>query len=99
MEREQTPSIFLLDGFPRNQANIDSWKRVMGDVELGTYLFFECSFDVMRDRISLYIKLIPIVNIRLFAVERGKTSGRADDNPETIQKRFDTFTNETQPLV
>jgi adenylate kinase family enzyme len=31
--------------------------------------------------------------------ERGKTSGRADDNPETIKKRLATFTNETVPIV
>jgi len=28
-------------------------------------------------------------------LERGKTSGRADDNEETLKKRFDTFNNET----
>lgn len=32
-------------------------------------------------------------------LSRGKTSGRADDNPETIKKRFETFTNETKPVV
>jgi adenylate kinase len=31
--------------------------------------------------------------------ERSKTSGRADDNPETIKKRLATFTNETVPVV
>jgi adenylate kinase family enzyme len=30
---------------------------------------------------------------------RGKTSGRADDNSETIKKRFDTFNNETKPVI
>ncbi len=32
-------------------------------------------------------------------LHRGKTSGRNDDNPETIKKRFDTFTNETKPVI
>jgi len=32
-------------------------------------------------------------------LERGKTSGRADDNAETIKKRFETFMNETKPIV
>lgn len=32
-------------------------------------------------------------------LNRGKTSGRADDNPETIIKRFETFTKETQPIL
>ena len=32
-------------------------------------------------------------------MERAKSSGRADDNPETIQKRIDTFESETKPVV
>jgi UMP-CMP kinase len=32
-------------------------------------------------------------------MERAKTSGRDDDNPETIKKRLDTFEKETLPIV
>lgn len=32
-------------------------------------------------------------------VERGKTSGRADDNEETIRARFDVFHQESQPVI
>ena len=32
-------------------------------------------------------------------LERGKTSGRADDNLETIKKRFDTFTEQSMPVI
>ncbi len=32
-------------------------------------------------------------------LERGETSGRADDNVETVLKRFDTFENESMPVV
>ena len=32
-------------------------------------------------------------------LERGKTSGRVDDNEETIKKRLDTFHNQTQPVI
>ena len=38
-------------------------------------LFFDCPQDVMEERL----------------LKRGETSGRADDNIETIKKRFDTF--------
>lgn len=31
--------------------------------------------------------------------ERSKTSGRADDNPETIKKRLDTFESQTKPII
>lgn len=32
-------------------------------------------------------------------LERGKTSGRADDNPESILKRFQTFIETSMPVV
>ena len=38
-------------------------------------LFFDCPQDVMQERL----------------LKRAETSGRADDNIETIKKRFDTF--------
>ena len=32
-------------------------------------------------------------------MERGKTSGRVDDNEETIRKRFHTFQQATLPVI
>lgn len=32
-------------------------------------------------------------------LERGETSGRADDNVGTVLKRFDTFEKESMPVV
>ena len=32
-------------------------------------------------------------------MERGKTSGRADDNVESIRKRFRTFVETSMPVV
>lgn len=32
-------------------------------------------------------------------LERGKTSGRVDDNLEAIKKRFNTFVNTSMPVV
>merc|ERR1719430_1493638 len=32
-------------------------------------------------------------------VNRGKTSGRADDNEETIKKRLKTFVDSTEPVI
>lgn len=46
-------------------------------------LFFECPESVMLDRL----------------LERGKTSGRADDNIESIKKRFKTFIDTSMPVV
>lgn len=46
-------------------------------------LFLECPEDVMTGRL----------------LDRGKTSGRNDDNLETIRKRFVTFREESLPIV
>jgi len=32
-------------------------------------------------------------------LERGKTSGREDDNAESIKKRFRTYKNDTMPVI
>ena len=32
-------------------------------------------------------------------LKRGETSGRSDDNMETIKKRFATFANQSVPVV
>jgi UMP-CMP kinase len=46
-------------------------------------LFFDTPEDVMQKRL----------------MERGKTSGRADDNAESIKKRFRTFIDTSMPVV
>ena len=46
-------------------------------------LFFDCPEDVMTERL----------------INRGKTSGRADDNAESIKKRFRTFVETSMPVV
>ncbi|EWM24402.1 ura6p [Nannochloropsis gaditana] len=32
-------------------------------------------------------------------LERGKTSGRSDDNAESIKKRFKTYVESTMPII
>ncbi|KAI1003775.1 hypothetical protein K3495_g4433 [Podosphaera aphanis] len=46
-------------------------------------LFFDCPEEEMQRRL----------------LERGKTSGRSDDNVETIKKRFTTFVQTSMPVV
>ena len=46
-------------------------------------LFLDCPEDVMRERL----------------LNRGKTSGRLDDNEESIVKRFKTFVETSMPVV
>ena len=46
-------------------------------------LFFDCDEETMKERL----------------LKRGQTSGRADDNEESIRKRFRTFVDTSMPVV
>jgi adenylate kinase family enzyme len=62
-------SKFLVDGFPRNQENVDVWNKEIGnEVRIKFVLFFDVDEDTMKSRL----------------LKRGETSGRADDNEATI---------------
>ncbi|KAL1464290.1 hypothetical protein WDU94_003952 [Cyamophila willieti] len=76
---------FLIDGFPRNQNNLDGWNKEMADkVDVIYVLFFDCSEDVCVAR----------------CLKRGaEGSGRADDNEESLKKRITVYNNETMPII
>lgn len=75
---------FLIDGFPRNMDNLMGWKKATdGLVNEKFCLFFDCTESVMEERV----------------LARGMTSGRSDDNVESIRKRFKVFIESTMPIV
>lgn len=56
---------FLIDGFPRNENNLEGWRRVMdGRVDVEGVLFYDVDDETRLSRL----------------LERSKTSGRTDDN-------------------
>ena len=76
--------IYLIDGFPRSAENYEAWVEVMGDsVKVKTLLYLNCTLETLEKRL----------------LERGKTSGRSDDNINTIRKRFNTYTEQTTPFL
>ena len=77
-------SKFLVDGFPRNFNNLEGWNKVMGDsASVEGVLFYECPEEVMESRL----------------LHRGKSSGRSDDKADVIKKRFNTYVQETMPVI
>jgi UMP-CMP kinase len=76
---------FLIDGFPRNFDNLEGWQENMPAEEILVegVLFYDCPEAVMESRL----------------LERGKTSGRTDDNAEAIRKRFRTYIESTMPVI
>lgn len=84
MKSMEGKSKFLIDGFPRNHDNIVAWEETIGSqASVKAVLFFETTEEEMEKRL----------------IERGKTSGRADDNPESIKKRFKTYLEESFPVI
>ncbi|VEN51627.1 unnamed protein product [Callosobruchus maculatus] len=83
--KESGKEKFLIDGFPRNQDNLDGWSRQLGDrVDLQFVLFFDCPLEVCLER----------------CLKRGAGgSGRSDDNPDSLKKRFNTYLTETKPII
>lgn len=57
---------FLIDGFPRNQDNVEGWQKKCGSkVHLLFVLFFDCSEEVYNFAIDLYINTIENNNSRI----------------------------------
>ena len=81
---EKGQRLFLVDGFPRNADNLEGWYNEMGSFcSVEFVLFFDCPEAVMEERL----------------MKRGQTSGRADDNPDSIRKRFHTYLESTLPII
>ncbi|CAF4802657.1 unnamed protein product [Rotaria sp. Silwood1] len=75
---------FLIDGFPRNKDNVEGWKKAMdGKVNVQCVLFFDCDEKTCVAR----------------CLERGKGSGRTDDNEESLKKRIVTYNDSTRPVI
>lgn len=76
---------FLIDGFPRNQNNLEGWQRLMnGKANVQFVIFFDCPEDLCVER----------------CLKRGQAgSGRSDDNEESLKKRLNTYLYQTKPII
>jgi adenylate kinase len=76
---------FVLDGFPRTIAQADALDEMLGGIGRGldAILFFDVPDEVGLQR----------------ALKRAELENRADDTPEVIAKRLETYHRETEPIV
>lgn len=75
---------FLIDGFPRDAGNQKLFEDVMSkDCDLQFVLFLDCPDEEMVQRL----------------LKRGQTSGRSDDNIDSIRKRLQTSREISMPIV
>ena len=83
MDESGKKNIFLIDGYPRNQDNIDGWIEVFGDkYQLVTSIILGCDEAQLEKRL----------------LERAKSSGRSDDKVEVIKNRFKVYVEQSQPI-
>ena len=74
----------ILDGFPRNVAQAEALETLMTKLNKEITVL-----------IDLHVDNQELVN-RL--IKRGETSGRSDDNLETIKKRLEVYESKTAPV-
>ena len=74
----------IFDGFPRTIAQADALKQMLAERghQLGMMIELIVSEDVLMERL----------------LRRAQLEGRADDNEETIRKRFAVYHSQTEPL-
>jgi len=75
----------IFDGFPRTIPQAEALKKML---------------DERGDKVAAMLELdVPEDELMQRLIKRGKASGRADDNEETIRKRLTVYHSQTQPLI
>ena len=75
----------IFDGFPRTIPQAEALKKMLAD---------------RNTEVSAMLELdVPEEELIARLINRGKTSGRADDNEETIRTRLQVYRSETAPLI
>lgn len=86
LEEHKDAKGFLFDGFPRTVNQAEALDRLLGlrKMAIDSVLALEVNYDELVKRI----------------LNRGKTSGRADDSDEEIvRKRFAVYHRDTEPVA
>ena len=76
---------FLLDGYPRNLAQVDALDKILADAGLT----LDVVVEITADSDSVVDRLL----------KRAQIEGRADDTEDVIRHRLDVYAAQTAPLA
>ncbi|XP_070509207.1 adenylate kinase isoenzyme 1 isoform X2 [Chironomus tepperi] len=83
IKKIEKPTGFLIDGYPREEAQGRAFEEAISPVDL--ILYFECTDETLVARIQ--------------ARAAASTEVRADDNEETLKTRIKTFRENTEKIL
>jgi len=83
--REKAAAGIIFDGFPRTIPQAEALDKMLADrdMKLDAVVGLEVPEKELIERI----------------LERGRLTGRSDDNPETVTSRLEVYHKSTQPLM
>ncbi|MBP5318094.1 MAG: adenylate kinase [Paludibacteraceae bacterium] len=85
IDKNKGASGFIFDGFPRTVVQAGALDEMLSQRNMQV----DIMLNIAVDNDELVARLL----------NRGKTSGRSDDNLETIQQRLKTYEEKTMPVI
>ena len=85
LSREDVANGFILDGYPRNVAQANALEALLADIgqPLQAVVQLDVANELLVERIA----------------GRAKAEGREDDNPESVRKRLQVYSDSTAPVI
>lgn len=114
ISKEDCQNGIILDGFPRNVSQAESYMKLLEKLNrpLGYVIYLDASKEITQKRIvgrlscptcgAVYNDQIDDNKPKRFGtcdICNGPLTKRSDDNLETFEKRYQTYMNETYPLL
>lgn len=85
LSRDDVANGFILDGYPRNVAQANALEGVLAELNqpLQAVVQLDVASELLVERIA----------------GRAKAEGREDDNPESVRKRLQVYSDSTAPVI